>query len=419
MLGLNTKKIEKAIRQSELFQWQSRLGTVGGTLRALVPAGNQELCEVRGRDGTSSLAEVVGFDGHFARLLPFHALTHQTVGTTVIPLRRQVRIPYGPGLFGRVIDGLGDPIDGQGDLRNVRWRGLSTRVPDALTRRPIVTPLATGQKAIDSFLTIGVGQRVGLFAGSGVGKSTLLGEIAKYSNASSNVIVLVGERGREVRPFIEECLGPVGMSRSVVVVATSDETPLMRVRAVQTAITIADSLRDQGQSVLFLLDSLTRLAHAQREIGLILGEPPTSRGFTPSVFQLLASTLEQLGNNDHGSVTAIATVLVDADDMNDPIADSVRSIVDGHIVLDRKLAERGHFPAIDVLTSISRTFANVTTPQHQLAAEDPRGHSDVQRKCGSDSRWCLPTRHICGTGYGHGADAEDRGVFTAGDCRPQ
>jgi flagellum-specific ATP synthase len=330
-----------------------------------------EICKIHAGD-ESILAEAIGFDNGQALLMPFSFGTRIPNDAQVESLGHPLHVPCGHGLLGRIINGIGTPIDGAGPLRNIQRVESRWHVPNAMTRNRIDTPLATGQRAIDAFLTMGVGQRMGLFAGSGVGKSTLLGEIAKYSTADYNVISLVGERGREVRPFIEDCLGEAGMSRSVVVAATSDETPLMRVRSVQTAATIAHHLREEGKSVLFFADSLTRLAMAQREIGLSLGEPPTARGYTPSVFQLLASTLEQLGNSDRGSITAIVTVLVDGDDMNDPIADCVRSIVDGHIVLTRDLAERGHFPAIDVSASISRTFNDVTTDQHQLCARKVR-----------------------------------------------
>ncbi len=232
--------------------------------------------------------------------------------------------------------------------------------------------MLTGVRAIDGLLTCGVGQRVGLFAGSGVGKSTLLGEIARNCQSTRNVIVLVGERGREVAPFVEDYLGEEGMDRSVVVVSTCDQPPQMRVRAVRTGMTIAHDFRSQGHDVLFLLDSMTRMAMAQREVGLSLGEPPTNRGYTPSVFQLIANVLEQLGNSDVGSVTAIVTVLVEADDMHDPIADSVRSVSDGHIVLDRALADLGHFPAINVGASHSRVYRDVARPAHQLAAQRVR-----------------------------------------------
>jgi flagellum-specific ATP synthase len=237
---------------------------------------------------------------------------------------------------------------------------------------PIMEPLPTGIRVIDGLLTLGLGQRLGLFAGSGIGKSTLLGEIAKGCQSDRNVIVLVGERGREVNPFLHECLGPQGLAKSVVIVSTSEQTPLMRVRSVQTAITMADSFRAKGHRVLFLLDSMTRLAMAQREIGLMIGEPPTSRGYTPSVFQLLADVLEQLGNSDAGSISAIVTILTEGDDLNDPIADSVRSLVDGHVVLDRRIAERGRYPAVNVNRSLSRVFPQIVDGQQQLAAQKVR-----------------------------------------------
>jgi flagellum-specific ATP synthase len=251
-----------------------------------------------------------------------------------------------------------------------------------MARERIRTRFATGQRAIDGLLTFGRGQRVGIFAGSGVGKSMLLGEIAKSSDADVNVLALIGERGREVRPFLDDCLGAKGLERSIVVLATSDQTPLMRVRAAQVAITIAEHFREAGANVLFLLDSLTRLAMAQREMGLALGEPPSARGYTPSVFQLLAATAERLGYSDRASITAIMTVLVDGDDLDEPISDAVRSLVDGHIVLDRRLAERGHYPAINISRSISRITHDVTDVKQQEAARKLRAilatHAEVE-----------------------------------------
>ena len=232
--------------------------------------------------------------------------------------------------------------------------------------------MVTGQRAIDGLLTIGRGQRIGLFAGSGVGKSTLLGEIAKHSHADLNVIALIGERGREVLPFLEDALGPKGRERSVVVVATSDEAPLMKIQAARTALTIAEEFREQGANVLFFLDSLTRFANAQRDVGLARGEVPGQRGYPPSVQATMAALLERLGNDQHGSITGLITILVDGDDFHEPIADAARSILDGHIVLDRRLAALGHFPAINVLQSLSRLFREVTSPQHQSAADELR-----------------------------------------------
>lgn len=372
MLKVDVNRVRETIRATNLFQGVGRLRAAYGILEADVPARLQELCEVHAAGARPVLAEVVGFRDNKTLMLPYSVSAGVRADAKVVALRRCVLVPFGAGLLGRIMDGLGQPVDGKGPLQVEGWHEATTHTPPALTRRRIDKPLPTGQRAIDAFLTLGVGQRVGLFAGSGVGKSTLLGEIAKYSSADYNVIALVGERGREVRPFIEDCLGKRGMERSVVVLATAAESALMRVRAVQSAVTIANDLRQRGNNVLFMLDSLTRLAMAQREIGLSLGEPPTARGFTPSVFQLMASVLEQLGNNDRGSVTAIATVLVDADDMNDPIADSARAILDGHIVLSRALAERAHFPAIDVSASISRSFPDVTDKAHQQMAQKLR-----------------------------------------------
>ena len=281
---------------------------------------------------------------------------------------RRLSIPVGPGVLGRVMDGLGRPIDGRGPLVGCAVRPVRQDVPAPMDRARIRTPFVTGQRTIDGLLTCGVGQRVGIFAGSGVGKSTLLGEIAKHSSAAMNVIALIGERGREVRTFLEDSLGKEGLARSAVVVATSDQSPLLRVRAAQAAITMAEYYRERGVDVLLLLDSLTRLAMAQRELGLALGEPPSGRGYTPSVFQLLAATLERLGAGAHGSITGMLTVLVDGGDLDEPVSDAVRAIVDGHIVLDRRLAERGHYPAINISQSVSRVAAEVTDANHQNAA---------------------------------------------------
>jgi len=274
-----------------------------------------------------------------------------------------LRIPSGQGLLGRVIDGLGRPIDEHGPLRDCRFRTLQLAKPSVLTRARIRNVFATGVRAIDGLLTLGRGQRIGIFSGSGVGKSTLLGEIAKGSDAEINVIALIGERGGEVKPFIEDCLG-AGLAKSIVVVATCDEPPLMRVRAAQMALAIADAYRQRGKHVLMMADSLTRLAAAQQQIAIANGEPPSSRSFTPSVFQLLANYVECMGNSDHGSITGILTVLVDGDDFDEPITDAVRSFVDGHIFLDRTLAEMGHFPAISIGQSVSRVLQDVADAAH-------------------------------------------------------
>ncbi|MGC3991904.1 MAG: FliI/YscN family ATPase [Chthoniobacteraceae bacterium] len=277
------------------------------------------------------------------------------------------RSPSARALIGRVLDGLGQPIDDKGPLLATYVDGLRASPPNPLRRQRIHTPFQTGIKAIDLFTPLGCGQRVGIFAGSGVGKSTLLGMIARGADSEVNVIALIGERGRELREFIERDLGPEGMARSVVVVATSDQPALVRLRAAMLATAIAEHFRDEGKKVMFMMDSVTRFAMAQREIGLAVGEPPTSRGYTPSVFSLLPRLLERTGSGEHGTITALYTVLVDGDDMNEPIADAVRGILDGHIVLSRALATANHFPAIDVLESISRLTRELM-PENELAA---------------------------------------------------
>lgn len=333
-----------------------------------MPARVNDLCHIHTSHGDTVLAKVIGFDQNEAQIMPYRDAAGIAAGDFVVTWGRPLRVPFGTGLRGRVLNGLGEPIDGLGPLQGVRWSTVRTTSPPALSRPRITQPFLTGQRVLDGLLTIGRGQRIGLFAGSGVGKSTLLGEIAKGAESETNVIALIGERGREVLPFIDDCLGPQGLARSVVVVATSDELPLLRVQAAHTATTIADAFRGEGQNVLFLLDSLTRLAMAQRELGLHLGEPPTTRGYTPSVFQLLSQILERLGNSDRGSITGILTVLVEGDEFDEPITDAVRGIADGHVILSRKVADSGRYPAVDVLPSLSRLFREITTPQQQEAA---------------------------------------------------
>lgn len=344
----------------------------GLLLTCAVPASVGEQCSIRVSDERTVLVEVIGFTEDGVSLVPYEHSSELRPGLPVTCSGRQLTVPVGKPLLGRVLDGLGRPMDGKGSLAGCEMRRVRLQPPPPLRRARIREPFVTGQRALDGMLTLGWGQRVGIFAGSGVGKSTLLGEIAKGSDAQVNVIALIGERGREVREFIEGCLGPEGLRRSVVVVATCDQSPLMRVRAAHTAITLADHFRSEGGRVLFLLDSLTRLAMAQRELGLALGEPPSARGYTPSVFQLLAATVEQLGNDERGSVTGILTVLVDGGDFDEPISDAVRAMVDGHIVLDRRLAERGQYPAINIAQSISRIFAEVTEPGHQASTRKVR-----------------------------------------------
>lgn len=363
-------KMLDAVRSSASAHATGRLRSATGLLTAEMPAAIGDLCHVA-TDRGPLLAEVIGFQGPYAQMMPFHTCHGLRAGAVVTCLARGLQIPTGNQLLGRVLDGMGNPVDGGPPLqKNTRFE--RTAAPSALRRPRITEPLATRQRVIDGLNAVGVGQRVGIFAGSGVGKSTLLGEIARGAEADCCVIGLIGERGREVRPFIEDSLGEAGLRHSVAIVATSDETPLMRVRAAETAVAMAENLRAQGRRVLLMLDSLTRFATAQRELGLLLGEPPSMRGYTPSVFQQLASLLERLGNNEQGSITGLLTVLVDGDEMEDPIADAVRSIVDGHLVLDRKLAEAGHFPAVRVSSSLSRVFPEITRPEHQHAARRVR-----------------------------------------------
>ncbi len=315
------------------------------------------------------LAEVVGFKDEIVVLMPFTSLREISIGCLVEGTGAPLEVKVGPELIGKVLDSMGNPIDG-----TVLPKGLLTvpteqDPPNPLTRPPIDERLEVGVKAIDGMLTVGNGQRVGIFAGSGVGKSTLLGMIARNTQADLNVIALIGERGREVREFIERDLGSEGLKRSIVVAATSDQPALMRIKGAFTATAIAEYFRNRGLNVMLMMDSVTRVAMAQREIGLATGEPPAQKGYTPSVFAILPKLLERTGTNENGSITAFYTVLVDGDDMNEPIADTVRGILDGHIVLDRNLANKGQYPAINVLKSVSRLMNHVAEPEHKKAAE--------------------------------------------------
>ena len=326
-----------------------------------------EICMIEVPGGQPIVAEVVGFREDTVLLMPFGELSGACPGCRVEPRRRPFTVRVGEHLLGRVLNGMGDPIDDQPLPRGIPMP-VNSRPLSPLARRRIEEVFATGVRAIDGFITCGRGQRLGIFAGSGVGKSVLLGMIARFGSADVNVIALVGERGREVLEFIEKDLGPEGLKKSVVVVATSDEPALLRLRAAFVATTIAEYFRDSGCNVLLLMDSITRFALAQREVGLAIGEPPTTRGYPPSVFALLPRLLERAGNNERGSITGFYTVLVEGDDLNEPVSDTVRSIIDGHIVLKRELAVANHYPAIDVLGSVSRLMPSVTTPEHQQAA---------------------------------------------------
>lgn len=325
-------------------------------------------------------AEVVAIGESGLRCMPLAPVTGLTVGAPVRARGGALRVPTGAALLGRVLDGLGRPIDGRGPLTGAVSVSLDHAPPSIMGRDRIDSPLPLGVRALDTLVSVGRGQRVGLFAGSGVGKSSLLSMIARGTEAEVTVIALVGERGREVREFIEDDLGPEGLARSVVVVSTSDQPAMARIRAAYTATRIAEAFRDDGVHAILMMDSLTRVAMAQREIGLSAGEPPATRGYPPSTFSLLAGLLERAGTDTRGSITGIYTVLVDGDDHNEPIADTVRSILDGHVVLDRALALSGHHPAIDVLGSVSRVAGKVTTPERRAHASTVRAVLAARRR---------------------------------------
>jgi flagellum-specific ATP synthase len=368
MLGLDMDALNRDILRTPLFHTGGRLKSCAGVLTSSLQAAVGDQVAIMPKDGSPVLAEVIGFQDAVSQLVPYDPVDDLRPGMPVIRQGRGLSVPVGNALLGRVIDGLGRPIDDKGPILGCTPVSVHRPPPPAMSRARIEEPFVTGIRAIDGMLTCGRGQRIGIFAGSGVGKSTLLGEITKGCESDVNVIALIGERGREVKPFLDDCLGEEGMARSVVVVATCEQTPLMRVRATQSAIAIADHFRGDGKNVLLMIDSLTRLAIARRELGLLQGEPPSSRGYTPSVFQELAKAIERLGNASVGGITALLTVLVDGGDLDEPVSDAVRGFVDGHIVLDRKIAERGFYPAIDVARSISRVASDVIDTEHKLAA---------------------------------------------------
>jgi FliI/YscN family ATPase len=343
---------------------------VGLIVESTGPAASVgEICEVRTDRGIALPVEVVGFRDGRLLSVPLGETTGIRPGDRIVARGGALTVPIGDQLLGRVIDGLGRPIDGLGPLMTTRVAPLRPEALNPMERESIKTPIGTGVRAIDALLTCGRGQRIGVFGGSGVGKSTLLGMMARGTEADVVVLGLIGERGREVRSFIEEDLGPRGLERSVVVVSTSDSPPLARQRAAYAATAIAEAYREEGKNVLLMMDSITRFAMAQREVGLAAGEPPTAKGYPPSVFARLPGLLERAGSlRGKGSITAFYTVLVEGDDHNEPVADAVRAILDGHIVLSRDLASRNHYPAIDVLPSVSRTMPSVSTVEHRAKA---------------------------------------------------
>jgi len=352
--------------------------TVGSVKRAVglvvesqgPPVSVGELCEIVGSDRSQSIpAEVIGFRDNLVLTMPLYKVQGVRLGDRIICRKKQSTVPVSDSLLGRIIDGMGNPIDDLGPLNINKYYPLQPSGTNPLARKNIDQILGTGIRAIDGLLSCGKGQRIGIFGGSGIGKSTLLGMMARYTSADINVIGLVGERGREVRTFIERDLGEEGLKRSVVVTSTSDQPPLLRIRAALVAATIAEYFRDQGKDVLLMMDSITRFAMAQREVGLAAGEPPSSKGYTPSVFALLPRLVERAGNFvSGGSITGFYSVLVEGDDMNDPVADAVRSLLDGHVVLDRELAWRNHYPCIDILASVSRLMPDLVQNSYTESA---------------------------------------------------
>jgi type III secretion protein N (ATPase) len=376
-----TTSLRAALRELTTVREHGRVTEVLGPLvKAIgVQARVGELCELRMQSG-SLRAEVIGFRGNSAILTPFGALTGVSNEAEVVSLRRRFTVATGRALLGRVLDGFGEPIDGRGPVAHLTQRPADAEPPAALTRRPVDAVCETRVRAIDGLLTIGQGQRIGLVAPVGVGKTSLMARLARGARADVNVIALVGERGREVGDFLNRTLGPDGRGRSVVVVATSDRPAIERAKSALVATAIAEGFRREGLHVLFLMDSLTRYARALREVGLASGEAPTRRGFPPSVFAALPRLVERTGNDDRGSITAFYTVLVEGDEESDPIAEEVRSLLDGHIHLSRANAQANRFPAIDVLASLSRVMPTITSPEHRQAAAKIRAWLDKHRE---------------------------------------
>lgn len=368
MNSIDFDKYKQLLTKSHSTEIGKVIKMVGLTLEASGPSANlNDVCYIYGTQEDKKIAEVIGFRDNRVLLMPYDDMSGVGIGSYVENSGAPFKVPVGEELLGKVLDGLGNPMDGT-KLNTTMYYPSESPAPDPLTRKLIDEVLPLGVKAVDTLLTIGKGQRIGIFAGSGVGKSTLLGMFARNTQADINVIALIGERGREVREFIERDLGEEGLKRSVLVIATSDKPALIRKKAAQTATAIAEYFRDQGNDVLLMMDSLTRFSMAQREIGLASGEPPVSRGYPPSVYSEMPKLLERAGNSRHGSITGLYTVLVDGDDFNEPITDTARSILDGHVMLSRKLGHKNHYPAIDVLQSISRCMSSIASKEHKAAA---------------------------------------------------
>lgn len=363
------------INETETFQYKGTVSKLLGlTVEAKLPGLKiGDLCFIETADGSKKPAEVVAFKGDAAQMLLLYDGGGIAQGSLVTSTGKPIMVPVGDFLLGRLINPLGAPLDGRPlDTSNATYVSVEHAPPDAFTRPIIKNKFSTGVRAIDGMLTLGAGQRMGLFAGSGVGKSTMLGMIARNSEADVNVMALIGERGREVKEFIENSLGPEGMKKSVLVCSTGDQPPLIRMKALQTATAVCEHFRDQGKKVFLMTDTVTRCAMAGREVGLSIGEPPTMKGYPPSIFSWLQKILERSGTSPKGSITALYTVLMEGDDINDPVVDTVRGIVDGHIFLSRKVAEMNHYPAIDVLGSVSRLFTEICDQEHMDATAKMR-----------------------------------------------
>lgn len=370
MIDIDFSKYD-IVFQNEYVKHLGRVAQVVGlTMESLGPACNVgDVCYIRmNKFSEPTLSEVVGFRDNRILLMPLGSMDGVGPGSIVEATGAPLGVKVGPALLGRVLDGLGNPIDGKGAIESDLLYPTEKQAPDPMERVRIKEVMPLGVRAIDGLLTIGKGQRIGIFAGSGVGKSTLMGMIARNAKADINVVGLIGERGRELKDFLYKDLGEEGLKNSVIVVATSDKPSLIRLKAAQVATAIAEYFRDMGKDVLLFMDSLTRYSMAQREVGLATGEPPVSRGYTPSVFSSLPKLLERAGTSDKGSITGLYTVLVDGDDLTEPVTDTARGILDGHIVLSRKLANSSHYPAIDVLASISRVMSDIVTKEHKKLA---------------------------------------------------
>lgn len=376
-MEINFDKIKEKVSNTNLVYYEGRVKNVIGLtievtgIRAFVG----EVCIIYNEMSNKIDCEVVGFKNEDVILMPLGELVGISPGCIVVPIGKPLSVKCSYSLLGKVLDGLGNPLNEENKMEEIigaESYAMDSSPPDPLKRRRIKDILPTGVKAIDGFLTCGEGQRIGIFAGSGVGKSTTLGMIAREAKADINVIALIGERGREVKDFLEKDLGEEGLKKSVIICATSDKPALVRLKGAFTATAIAEYFRDQGKKVILMMDSVTRFAMAQREVGLAIGEPPATKGYTPSVFAMLPRLMERAGTSDKGSITAFYTVLVDGDDFNEPIADAVRGILDGHIVLSRKLAGKNHYPAIDILNSVSRLMSEIASEDHKKASSFAR-----------------------------------------------